>query len=166
MHRRVALALAFALFPAAGLAQHLSPGAPVRATYRAETDIGTRTLTIEGAYLDRDPTSLRLSLGAHSSRSLDVPLDRLIRLEVGDGRSAGRGAGRGALWGGLSGALFGLAANAVYCTEDGHYCTGGDVAISTLFTTGVGAGAGALIGAVIGVREWREVVVVQPPGDR
>lgn len=167
MQIRTLIPLAIALWAVPALGQTpvgLSPGDPIRATYRVETSVGPRTSEIRGAFGDLSPERLRLTL--HSSGKTfdqEVPLEQLVRLEVPGGRSAARGAGKGALFGGIAGAVLGFVAVAACASDNDSFfqCGGTDFLVGPLVLGGMGAGAGAAIGAVVGAREWREVVV--PP---
>ena len=143
------VASAFAQTPAG-----LQPGEPIRATYRIDTAPGSEAIEVTGAYVGLTPERLRLTVGPTRAREHEVALDRLMRLEAREG-SAARGAGKGAIYGGIAGAALGLLGGA---GSDGYFACGGDCyALVALAVGGMGAGAGALIGAVVGRERWQEV---------
>lgn len=166
MNHRLAFTLICVLLPTASAAQSpdLAPGDPVRATYRPETDEAAGTVTVDADYVHGTPERIRLSLDADAGTTVEVPLERLIRLEVPDGRDRGAGAGRGALWGGGFGAVLGGVMGGMCASRNGSFfsCSGSDVAAAVAVLGGLGAGAGALIGAGIGVRQWQEVPLRGP----
>lgn len=156
----ILLVLAFGAEPAFAQApEGLEPGAPIRVTYRIDAAPGSETIEVTGAYRGVTPERLRLTLGSADPRDHEVPLDRLVQLEVPGERSASRGAGKGALYGAIGGAVFGLVVVGICAADDAAFfqCGGKDFLIGSSFFGGVGAGVGALIGAVVGSEEWREV---------
>ena len=132
------------------------PGERVRVTTREHTPMGaTRVGVLHEAR--RDSVTVDFTSGGRET----LPLDRLARLEVSDGRGsyAARGMGYGALTGALAGAAIGLAR-----------ADGGDEyfppAAVAAVTGVVGALAGAVAGGVLGAmgrrERWTPVLLEQP----
>lgn len=103
--------------------------------------------------------SSRDSLTVQSRRStVAIPVHRVVRLEVGQGRSRVKGAMRGAVIGGLVGA--GVLAAAGIIEPFGGGSRAGSAGVGALAGLVYGAPAGSLVGAIVGAEAWLEV---RPP---
>ena len=146
----------------------LDRGAAIRATVQPEGMAGSPT-TLTANFADLTPERLRFTLGERDPRVHEVPLSRLVRLEVAGDRSALRGAGKGALYGGAIAAGLFLVSLKLYCADTGSWMQcdpdGNDYFRIGMRGAGMGAALGAAIGALIGSKEWREVELVTVPRD-
>lgn len=88
---------------------------------------------------------------------LAIPLSPLAKLEVHRGRKSNTG--NGALIGFVSGAVIGAAMGAAPCPENAYVCIEGweGAALGGGVLGAVGAGLGALVGAVMRTDRWEEV---------
>ncbi len=170
----LSLALISSLSLPAGAADLVSAeGADVRLTTNAdvelvdaETGVGLgplrRGAELHGrlAFAERETLVLRLRDG----RRVRLQRDTLAHVQERVPSTVGRRAGRGALIGGGLGLAFVAAAAASSECSSGDYCGAGIVvAVASIFT-GLGAAAGALIGAVSGRPErWRDVSDTRAP---
>lgn len=125
----------------------LQPGARVRLQLADQTDPSIATL-------------VRVSDGEIAYQTekggvRTVNMSALQSLQVSGGSRGHSGAG--ALIGGAAGLAFGIAA--VIAAQDDTWFepTAGEAAAAMLVTTGVGALAGTLIGAMIRTEQWTEV---------
>ena len=83
---------------------------------------------------------------------VDVPLSSMTSLEVG--QKGGSNAGKGALIGGVIGAVPGLLLGVAMAEDEFFEVSPGDVVRATLFTGAIGAGIGAIIGAMSHGTTW------------
>lgn len=108
-----------------------------------------------GRLLESGTDSFRISDGSRGVRTVPPSEVRRIELSVGRRSAAGRGAAVGALVGGALGLL------AVTSSEYDGYYTGGEKVAGFIGVTAMGAGVGALIGALSHSERWQEVELVR-----
>ena len=162
MHRRgMAIGLATALImlvPSAAVAQATVPavGARVRVT---APDLKIRA--VPGTLVDVTSDTLSVA-STQRGKHVRIPIDKLSRLEISEGKNQRLGIVRGAVSGLLFGGLIGLGvaglsrgpgADGVSSTED-------VAAIATF--TGLGLIMGGVLGAAMAPERWNEVSLARP----
>jgi hypothetical protein len=144
-----------------GQTASLEPGDRIRITHRLEDEERSEE-KLTGIYQGVTPNGLeiRSPLGSEAY-SREIPLHAVVRVERSAGESRSRGARRGAWIGAIAGVTFTLVNVAAGQVEGEGW--GGVVGL-TAAVAAVSAGAGALIGAVIGRESWDEGTL--PPAER
>jgi len=153
----LALLLCSTALPAQPLASaFVRLGDRVRVTTSATTSAGARRVGVVQR-VTNDSITLDWTAGARET----LPLHRVSRLEVSDGRGSfvGRGMGVGLLGGGAVGAVYG----GVIASGGGDDVSPALVVAATTITGGlVGSAIGGLVGAVGRRERWTRVRLEQP----